>query len=127
MCWKPGVVLRAFPDGPFADNGYVYRGLGLVTAQTTVKKGKPTWWLIHLGSGHALCRIVGKVAEAFPIATEIAECGEWDWDGLDGWKNRDPEIKDKAVAIMRNHSACVVRRNAGSNPDVARAVALARA
>lgn len=66
MCWKPGVVLRAFPDGPFADNGYVYRGLGLVTAQTTVKKGKPTWWLIHLGSGHARVVLSGRSQKRSP-------------------------------------------------------------
>lgn len=89
----------------------------------------PSWHLTHLGSGLLICRIEGKVSEAFVIASEIADCGDWDFDGPDGWKNRDLELPHKVVAIGKKYPKAVTVK-AGHHPNtetVARAVAMARA
>lgn len=128
--WKPEEFLTASPWGPSPTSGYVYKGLGLAVAIEGSPKGRrpTTWTLTHLGTGHAVCRIDGDVKTAFPIATEIAECGEWDFDSLSGWRDRDPEIPKKVAAIMERHGKRCNRSNGGfQSEETARAIAMARA
>jgi hypothetical protein len=87
----------------------------------------PTWRLTHLGSGHAIASIVGTTARTFPIASEIAECGDWSFEGLEGWKNVEPDLPQKLVDIAERHKKyCKVRAGGGGNAEIARSIAMAR-
>lgn len=128
--WEPADFLIARAVEPVTRAGYIYRGLGLHIAVRASPKGRrpPTWSLIHLGSGHRICMITGMVAKAFPVATEIAECSDWEaFDSIDGWLNTDPGIAEKVRQIVARHP------NAGRGPggdsadaNAARAVLMAR-
>lgn len=114
--WQPANFLIASHYGPTERAGYTYRSLGLHMMWKASPKGRrpPCWALTHLGSGHAIVFIVGHVATAFPIATEIAECSDWDFDGLDGWRNRDPEIIEKLRAVLAKYPAKSLRYGRGN-------------
>lgn len=127
MTWMPADFLVACGREPTLRAGYVYRGLGLVLSVRGSPKGrrKPIWALTHLGSGHALCLIEGDVKTAFPIASEIAELGDWDWDGFEGYKNRDPELLTRASDVIERLR---LRRFGGLRSEgVAQAISIARA
>lgn len=133
MTWAPQKFLVAVgwsTDGTHEISGYAYRGLGLAMTIKGSPKGRraPRWTLTHLGSGHAVCAIIGHVKDAFPIATEIAECGDWSFDGLTGWKNVDPELADKFSAIRTKHAKLIKSGGNGSRSEaIASAIAIARA
>ena len=131
MTWKPATFMRAlFVYGPIKCVGYTYRGLGLWLAMPASPKGRrpPTWFLIHLNSGHRVARIDGFVSDAFPIASEIAECADWDFNGLDGWRNQDPELPKKMSQIInRNAKRAKMRASGGSDADLASEISRARA
>lgn len=128
MSWEPAEFLIATIGGPVGVSGYVYRSLGLhMTARGSPKgRRRQKWALTHLGSGHRLCFISGKAEVAFPIASEIAECGDWDWDGFRGYLNRDPEISKRALSIIDGHPECS-RGRGTSSESVAQEIAIARA
>lgn len=130
--WKPEHFQTASAGGAYVRYGYVYRGLGLYRMFQGSPKGRrpPTWCLVHLGSGHAVVNIVGHVADAFPVAGEIAECGDWTFDSLDGWKNRDLELPVKVRAIIARHPKKRFQRTGElgqQNEAVAAEIARARA
>src|SRR5262249_9658336 len=87
----------------------------------------PKWSLTHLGSGRAVCRVEGKVSVAFAIASEIADCGDWSFDGLNGYINIDRELPEKTKAIMEKYAKAISRGGGQSNETAARAIAIARA
>ena len=124
MTWPAGSFLIALSSGPELVKGYTYRGLGLHVVSRGSPKGRrpPTWALTHLGSGHSVMQIKGRANVAFLVATEVAESGDWDFDGLDGWKNRDPELPAKLKEIMSRH-ANTSRSRLGSLDDVSRKIA----
>lgn len=128
--WKPSEFPTANTSGVVVKAGYVYRGLGLYMAQAASPKGRrpPLWCLVHLGSGHAVFCIKGNVAKAFPIASEVAECSDWaSFDGLDGWENTDPELKEKFWALYWKYEGkTALLGTAGAMHERAREVAMAR-
>lgn len=131
MTWKAETFYIAAWWGAYAVAGYTYRALGLHMQIKGSPKGRrpPSWALTHLGSGHCICQIKGKVADALPIATDIAECGDWDFDGLDGWKNRDPNLPAKVITITDRYAKQVSRmggRREGAH-EVAAEIARMRA
>lgn len=133
MAWEPAEFLIAdlwSNPGFHKVAGYTYRGLGIHLTIKGSPKGRrpPTWSLSHLGSGHKVCLIDGKVATAFEIASEIADCGDWSFDGLKGYINIDPDIKEKFRALCEKHPK-TIRRGPGGNAseDAARAIVMARA
>ena len=103
--WKPDIFEIATPSGPQRKNGYTYRSLGLFLWRTASPKGKQpaTWSLIHLGTGHRLANLNGDAATVFPVATEIAEAGEWDFLSLKGWPDRFPDAPDRLGAIIARY------------------------
>jgi|SRR5580658_10612236 hypothetical protein len=114
--------------------GFTYRGLGLRQTFRGSPKGRrpPMWSLYHLGTGHGLCHFSLPEDRAFAFATRLAECGDWDFDGLDGWMNRDPELKDRFVSILdgfrtENPKVWLVRGGGCQSPEAAQAIAMARA
>lgn len=90
----------------------------------------PTWFLIHLGTGLLLARIKGKVAVAFVIGAEIADCSDWDFDGQDGWRNRDTELPMKVKTICEKYPKAVEYRCGHTVPnqdEIVRQIVMARA
>ena len=87
---------RAFPVaskwGPLVREGRTYRGLGLYADDPG------SWCLVHLASGHALCWLKGCELQVIALAARVAEVGDWTFVGLDGWRNCDPGLMDRAVA-----------------------------
>jgi hypothetical protein len=92
--WRRDKFLIALPEKPERLLGWTYRGLGLD------QRGRTEWVVTHLGTGYRICKIKGPRFMAFQIATEIAECGEWDFIGISGHLNRDPELRKKAGTIL---------------------------
>lgn len=126
MSWQPEDFLIATAGEPFPVVGYVYRGLGLHKPSPRRKN----WSLTHLGTGHQIATITGKVADVFPVASEIAECGDWDFDGLKGYVNRDPEIGKRLHEIIARHKnarPAIVTEARKPNHDVARQITERRA
>lgn len=132
--WRPEDYLLAVSVEPYTSkvSGYTYRGLGLhvLDAGSPGGRRKPTWRLTHLGTGCSLADIKGDVATAFPVATEIAECSDWDFISLDGWRDRDPEIGAKVNAIIGRHKNATRAKGAATREMTeiaAQSVAMARA
>lgn len=125
--WEASEFLIAGSAGVHSVAGYTYKGLGMHIAVEASPKGRrpPVWCLTHLGSGHGICRIPGNVTTAFPIASEIAEIGDWSFDGLTGWLNRDPDLLVKSLAIIEKNKCQRGYRTA--NDTMARLIAVARA
>ena len=135
MTWEPADLLIAYPDGPVKRPGYEHGGLGMWLELRASPKGKrrDKWSLTHLGTGLRVCHIHGRVADAFPIASRIAAAFDWTFDGIGGWKNRDPEFPDKLVKLLGTFGKDVSRGPSGMNQygecyhRVARQIAEARA
>lgn len=125
--WKPGPYLIARPEGIIKVWGYTYRGLGL---HMKYPEGlfKTLWCLTHLNSGHRINYIRGTMPEAMAIATETAHVTEWDFDGLDGWKNREPDLKAKMKALDLKHLDHIVHIDGAHpvSPDKAREILMKR-
>lgn len=121
MAWEPSSFLVARSYGPEELSGYQYRGLGLFQCRKPSPKGRrpAEWSLTHLGSGLRICIVRGDVKAAFPIAKEIADLGDWDFDGGDGWKNRFPNAPELMQAIAKKHGR-QVQVGTGQNFDNAR-------
>lgn len=131
MIWTPTVFPIACVQHSIDFRaGYTYRGLGLHMVAKASPKGRrpPRWKLTHLGSGHGVAHIDGKVADAFPIATEVAECGDWDFDGMDGWRNRDPDLPTKVRDVLAKYPkrAKFTTGRIGGSDEAARLVLNAR-
>ena len=103
--WKPLQFFRAVPGGiPLEDWGYEQRGLALCHAGWANPRTETRWTLIHLGSGGAIMRFVGNVATVMPVASEIADCGDWTlFDLPEGWRQTDPDLPAKVGAICEAH------------------------
>ena len=127
--WQPASFMLATNAlVPTEVAGYVYRGLGIHMAIGPSPKGRrpPKWRLTHLSTGHAIAQISGFVADALPIASRIAECGDWSFGDLDGWRNMDPELPAKVAAIAKAEPRCEFRRGGGRLRAVAQSIAFAR-
>lgn len=131
MTWKSETFSRAVRGfGPVTVSGYTHKGLGLFMAIRASPKGRrpPTWHLIHLNSGHSVASIKGFVAEAFPVAYEIAECADWDFSSLDGWRNQQPDLPGLVNAIIKRHAKrAEIKAGGGSDAEVAAQILMARA
>lgn len=103
--WRPVRFFRANPGGdPVEVHGYEWRGLALRHSGWATPRTATRWTLTHLGSGGALARFMGDVATVFPVASEIALCGDFTlFDLPDGWRQTDPDLPAKVGAILAAH------------------------
>lgn len=137
--WKParyriGVSWLNKPAGVELVDGYEHLGLGMHIGSPPLpvrgrrKAQPPIWHLTHLETGHLIHRLRGDVATAFPVATEIAECADWTFSSLYGWKDRDPDLPKKVLAIAgRNSGVVLAREGVPANEATAREIAHDRA
>lgn len=100
--WKPVDYLIHHGSYAVKVAGYEHRDLGMHLVNHV--KGKAEWSLTHLGTGLQLCRIKGDVRTAFPIATEIAEAGDWGFISMAGYKDRFPDAPEKLAEILERHT-----------------------
>lgn len=124
--WKAGMFRFAMcPER--LEHGLLYRGLALTHLWSGSPKGRrpPAWTLTHIGSGHILCNF--EAHDPYPDATRMAECGEWDWEGLEGWRNVDPEIKVKALRVLDLMGNRWISSSGRSSESAARQIAMQRA
>jgi hypothetical protein len=100
-----------------------------------VSRGSPKgrrparWALIHLGTGHRLAYLDGDVATAFPVATEIAEAGDWDFLSLLGWKDKFPDGREKLEEVCARHrevATMTLAEKGGSHLAIAQQIAANR-
>lgn len=130
--WKPGTFDIALFSGIETKYGYIWRDLGLhleseiLPSPKKRRKGRKSWALTHLNSGHRICDLIGEVKDIFPLASEIAELTDWSFTGLDGWKNIDPELGDKLDSFIKKNNAKIKRSGIHSNEKLAREVAVSR-
>lgn len=94
---------------PRAVNGFVRCWLGLSIAINGSPKGRrpPVWSLTQIGTGHRVCLLRGQAETVIPVATKIGNLVDWEFYGLDGWKNIDSDLPTKVVEIL-NASPWVV-------------------
>lgn len=126
--WKPEDFEVAWGSGAGAVAGYTYRGLGLHVAINPSPKGKrPTrWTLTHLNTGHRIGYLDGDVRTAFPVATDIAEAGDWDFLSFEGWKDRFPDAKERLAEIQERHPKVFTWKQGdggGNNREIAQQIA----
>lgn len=129
MTWKPTHFLVALSDQAAERDGYIYRGLGVYRVIRLPRNRKAVWSLVHLNTGHEVCKLWGGFKTAFKVATEIAECGDWDFVGLRGYENHDPAILHRMEAIVNRHPTIASHRDktVPANEAVARQIAMERA
>ena len=120
--WKAEEFLNALRGmGPVSIAGYTHAGLGIYL-------GGASWSLIHLGSGHRVCRLKGTLERAALLGCEVAALTDWTFLGLDGWRNTDPDLKDKLTAWAATHPREVEFMTSGrAEGDDAMANEIARA
>lgn len=129
--WKAETFEIALLSGPHAIAGYTYRGLGLHFVSKASPKGRRPvrWALIHLGTGHCMAYLDGDVITAFPVATEIAEAGDWDFLSLQGWKDKFPDGREKLEEVCARHpkiATMTLSGKGGSHLAVAQQIAANR-
>ena len=103
--WTPARFLIAQATGAEAIDGYELEGLGLallsrVTARYRRRDGTrrvdETWSVYHLNTGHMVRSFrQANARDAFTWATSLVALTDWTFEGLDGWRNRDPQVPDK--------------------------------
>lgn len=108
--------------------GWTYNHLGLLRSGPFMA---PIWTIVHLNSGHSIGVIKGTtrgLEQMQDMVAEIADAGDWSFDGLDGFRNQFPDAPDRVREIITRHigSAKVVATGASPNPVAARTVALLR-
>lgn len=131
-CWQPASYLIATPAGPQEAEGFTYRGIGLHLVWSMkgrrprkdgTRKTHERWSVTHVNTGHLIRVFVDLPRDQMlRAATALAELTEWDFDGLDGWKNRDPDLPDKLQAWHAEHQ--LAARQAGMGPQEQQAQAI---
>lgn len=99
MKFEAGSYLVVIAGEPTPVDGFVYQGVGLSLASDT----ESLWVLTHLQSGHAICFAVATIGIALEAAAEVAEATDWSFDGVAGWRNRDPDLPKKMQALFERH------------------------
>lgn len=128
--WKRESFLVAGPGGTSTCIGFTYNGLGIDLRSPGSPKGrrKSIWVITHLGSGHRIGRLVGSNATVFEIATELAEAGDWSFEGLTGYQNQFPDAPQRWSELCAKYPDSISTGPlVGNSEDAARAVAMARA
>ncbi len=104
--WKPAEKYKIVVGPRIEDvTGYTYNGLGLRMHMRGSPKGRrpPMWNLTHLNSGHKIVSLHLHDTLAFKVATQIANLGDWSFNTLGGWRNRDPELRNKVAALLATY------------------------
>jgi hypothetical protein len=91
--------------GAMPVTGYVLGGIGLHYQQRIdfmSEDGTDQFWqLTHINTGHAICVMRGRTElEARVIGRKFTDLTDWSFEGLSGWQNRDPALRDKIATLV---------------------------
>lgn len=127
--WKEGRFLVGLGDGVREVTGWCTADLGLELAIEGSPKGrrKPLWSLVHLNTGHRIFCIQAEEHNALALASQVHELTDWSFVSLDGWRDRDPRLHDKVIAVADEAEFKVEFLSAGRSQEAARQIAMARA
>lgn len=127
--WRRDTFGVATDDGVKTVTGMVANGLGLrQLRQGAIFGPRPVFQVVHLGSGHTICMIEATPDQTAKLVAEMLQLTEtWEFDGLTGWQNIDPDLSLKVQDLLTRHAAIV--RTGASGPDdfLARKIARERA
>lgn len=86
-----------------------------------------TWMTTHLNTGHSVRVFRGEPCElVFRAATDLALLADWTFQGLEGWRNTDPDIQDKLEAWHRRWEFAAEPAGMGRHEETARAIGMER-
>jgi len=126
--WSPATILAASWSGPQPRPGLVYRGVAITPNRSKrQRRATDSWTLYHFNTGLSIGDIRTDEVEAFHVATLIAECGDWEFEGPQGWRNADPELAEKVREIASAFPFIYIGGGYSENADrAAREVMAAR-
>lgn len=127
--WVPSEFLSARFGYVDTEYGWVCGGLAITPLWKGSPKGRrpPAWTMTHCGSGHRVCIIEAHDGFAFKIADRVLALTDWTFDGLEGWKNTDPELMDKFATLAASLGKSVHCGGACGSHELACEIAIARA
>lgn len=127
--WFPGEFYSACFSTAELEYGWVSNGVAMQKLWNASPKGRrpPAWGMYHCGSGHRICIIEAHEAEAFKIGDQVVALTDWNFDGLEGWKNTDPDLMKRFSALIGRLGKAIRTGGGGSSHEGAQAVAYARA
>lgn len=106
--WHRGEFHIAMNSGtPVERKGWQYRGLGAFL------QWDEDWSLTHLASGLRVCELRGFWSDVRPIATKIAEAGDWGFTLPSSF----PKEMMEAVADLIDSSDCASRDTSYPSPQ----------
>lgn len=128
MAWKREKIKLASKDGCTEMDGVTQGGLGMVILRPvkSLLGPPPQIAVIHLGSGHQIALIEADYGKAAEITAELLACGDWEFNGLEGYNNQSPEIVEKMDKVLIRHHRHLVFNGRGTNPKLAVAIARER-
>lgn len=129
VTWQASSYQIANPGGTRAVVGVVFKGLGLHMVAPPSPKGRvPGYWVLtHLNSGHRIAALTGPAAQVKAVATEVAELTDWDFAGVDGYRNMDPELPKRFAEVTKRHPGMFRVGGVGHAREQASAIYSARA
>lgn len=122
--WIRGSFRNAI-DPDRLEDGLLCGGLALTKLWNGSPKGlrAPAWTLTHIGTGHTVCNFEAR--DPFPFADAVVDAGNWQFSGLDGYKNLDPDLPTKVRQVLRSSpNAKLLSAGGRSDEAAARAVAM---
>lgn len=73
-------------------SGWVCGGIGIY------REYPGCYSVTHIWTGFKITEIIANQKRALQLFSEIAALTDWEFLGLEGWKNRDPDLRDKVCA-----------------------------
>lgn len=118
--------------------GIVCGGLGLALLSATKARYKRKdgtrkvwsyWVLAHLNTGHAVASFYDTdIDRLMPVVAEIEALGDWDFAGLEGWRNSEPELQDRYREWQATRAPKWLQAGSGQRDEAtAIAIGIARA
>lgn len=131
--WQVGEFMSCQTDELVPTKGWTKRGVGLY------RNALGLWWLVHLNTGHGIVRLgiedldgLGHELrhEIIVWADAVVDAADWDFDGIHGWRNRNPDLPAKLQEITNMAPAGMITTPAAANvrhnPRAARKLAISR-
>jgi hypothetical protein len=126
--WKRERYLVAKGESLANVDGITAKGLGMSIVRPHVIFAQAAITAIHhLGSGHLLCYVKGDFGIAARVAVDLISCGDWEFGGLEGWKNADPDLTLKVQAVLKKHARVAYVGDHAPDREQARKAARERA
>jgi hypothetical protein len=116
MNWEPAIILQAKEKSIEKFPGYICDNVGMY-------KTENSWFMVHISSGHVIFKFFNDQTRAFYLAEKLMKDTDWTFDGVDGWRNRDPELLNKLQTFYSRHFLDIdTQIQQERNPEMAKEV-----